>query len=142
MTKTIVNSWNDFDPLRHVIVGRADFTCIPPTEPATEAKIPEDSDMRGMWGPRPLDTVEKANQQLDGLASLLDASQNSSGPPDAHTMESGGNHARFHQSVDVRLHAPSRCSVDGWQGNPLGSDVLSLSLLGVPRLSPVDAALL
>ena len=83
MTKTIVNSWNDFDPLRHVIVGRADFTCIPPTEPASEAKIPEDSDMSGMWGPRPLDTVEKANQQLDGL-----------------------------------------------------------SLLGVPRLSPVDAALL
>ncbi|HIM71543.1 MAG TPA: serine/threonine protein kinase [Alphaproteobacteria bacterium] len=72
MAKTIVNSWNDFDPLRHVIVGRADFTCIPPTEPATEAKIPEDSDMRGMWGPRPLDTVEQANQQLDVLVSLLE----------------------------------------------------------------------
>ena len=25
MTK-IVNSWNDFDPLKHVIVGRADFS--------------------------------------------------------------------------------------------------------------------
>ena len=24
MTK-IVNSWNDFDPLKHVIVGKADF---------------------------------------------------------------------------------------------------------------------
>ena len=45
-----VNSWNEFDPLKHVIVGRADHTCIPPTEPATEAKVPEDSDMRGMWG--------------------------------------------------------------------------------------------
>ena len=70
---TIVNSWNDFDPLLHVIVGRADFTCIPPTEPATEAKIPEDSDMRGMWGPRPLETIEKANAQLDELAKLLEA---------------------------------------------------------------------
>ena len=69
---TVVNSWNDFDPLTHVIVGRADHTCIPPTEPATEAKIPEDSDMRGMWGPRPLDTVEKANAQLDDLARLLE----------------------------------------------------------------------
>ena len=27
--KTIVNSWNEWDPLKHVIVGRADGTCIP-----------------------------------------------------------------------------------------------------------------
>ncbi len=72
MQRTNVNSWNDFDPLGHVIVGRADFTCIPPTELATEAKIPEDSDMRCMWGPRPLETVEKANEQLDALAALLE----------------------------------------------------------------------
>jgi len=68
MSKIVVNSWNEFDPLKHVIVGRADHTCIPPSEPATEAKVPEDSDMRGMWGPRPLETVEKANEQLDFLA--------------------------------------------------------------------------
>ncbi len=73
MAKTTVNSWNDFDPLRHVIVGRADHTCIPPNEPATEAKVPADSEMRGMWGPRPLDTVEKANFQLDNLAKLLES---------------------------------------------------------------------
>ena len=72
MSKTVVNSWNDFDSLRHVIVGRADFTCIPPTEPATEAKIPEDSDMRGLWGPRPLHTVEAANRQLDTLTQALE----------------------------------------------------------------------
>ncbi len=73
MGNTVVSSWNDFDPLKHVIVGRADFTCIPPTEPATEAKIPADSDMRGMWGPRPLETVERANYQLDTLAGLLES---------------------------------------------------------------------
>ena len=73
MENTVVSSWNDFDPLKHAIVGRADFTCIPPTEPATEAKIPEDSDMRGMWGPRPLETVERANFQLDTLAGLLES---------------------------------------------------------------------
>ena len=67
-----VSSWNDFDPLKHVIVGRADHTCIPPTEPCSEAKIPSDSDMRGMWGPRPLETVEKANVQLDSLATVLE----------------------------------------------------------------------
>ena len=73
MGNTVVSSWNDFDPLKHAIVGRADFTCIPPTEPATEAKIPEDSDMRGMWGPRPLETVERANYQLNALAGLLES---------------------------------------------------------------------
>ena len=73
MEGTVVSSWNDFDPLKHAIVGRADFTCIPPSEPATEAKVPEDSDMRGMWGPRPLATVERANAQLDNLVSLLES---------------------------------------------------------------------
>ena len=31
---------------KHVIVGRADNCCIPPAEPATDPKIPEDSDSR------------------------------------------------------------------------------------------------
>lgn len=70
---TVVCSYNDFDPLKHVIVGRADNTCIPPNEPATEAKVPEDSDMRGMWGPRPLETVERANEQLDNLVAVLES---------------------------------------------------------------------
>ena len=41
--KTIVNSWNEWDPLKHVIVGRADGTCIPAPEPALDAKVPEES---------------------------------------------------------------------------------------------------
>ena len=60
--KVIVNSWNEWDPLKHVIVGRADGTCIPAPEPALDAKVPEDSDMRGKFGPRTKDTVDKANQ--------------------------------------------------------------------------------
>ena len=67
-----VNSWNDFDPLKHVIVGRADFSCIPPEEPATSEKVPIDSPMRGMWGPRPTETVEKANAQLDNYVKILE----------------------------------------------------------------------
>lgn len=69
----IVNSWNDFDPLKHVIVGRADNCCISPSEPASKAKVPLDSPMRGMTGPRPLATVEKANEQLEGLVKLLES---------------------------------------------------------------------
>ena len=37
---TIVNSWNEWDPLKHVIVGRADDCHIPPEEPALDAKVP------------------------------------------------------------------------------------------------------
>ena len=65
--KTVVNSWNEWDPLKHVIVGRADGTCIPAPEPALDAKVPEDSDMRGQFGPRTKDTVDKANQLLDDI---------------------------------------------------------------------------
>ena len=68
----IVNSWNDWDPLKHVIVGKADYSMIPPEEPATSEKVPVDSAMRGQWGPRPTETVEKANAQLDGYAKILE----------------------------------------------------------------------
>ena len=69
--KKIVNSWNEWDPLKHVIVGRADGTCIPAPEPALDAKVPEDSDMRGKFGPRTKDTVDKANQLLDDFSDML-----------------------------------------------------------------------
>ena len=39
--KKIVNSWNEWDPLKHVIVGRADGCCIPAPEPALDAKVPD-----------------------------------------------------------------------------------------------------
>ena len=69
--KTIVNSWNEWDPLKHVIVGRADGTCIPAPEPALDAKVPENSDMRGKFGPRTKDSIDKANQLLDDFSNIL-----------------------------------------------------------------------
>ncbi|MBC8303956.1 MAG: serine/threonine protein kinase, partial [Pelagibacterales bacterium] len=69
--KIIVNSWNEWDPLKHVIVGKADGTCIPAPEPALDAKVPEDSDMRGQFGPRTKDSVDKANQLLDDFSNIL-----------------------------------------------------------------------
>ena len=68
--KKIVNSWNEWDPLKHVIVGRADGTCIPAPEPALDAKVPEDSDMKGQHGPRTKDTIDKANQLLDNFSNI------------------------------------------------------------------------
>jgi glycine amidinotransferase len=69
--KTKVNSWNEWDPLKHVIVGVADGCCIPNSEPALDAKVPEDSDMKGMWGPRPQHTVDAANEQLNHFADVM-----------------------------------------------------------------------
>ena len=74
MTKfspTFVSSWNEWDPLKHVIVGRADDCCVPPPEPASDPKIPADSDMRGVHGPRVKESVDKANAQLDYLTKIL-----------------------------------------------------------------------
>ena len=70
--KVIVNSWNEWDPLKHVIVGRADGTCIPAPEPALDAKVPEDSDMRGQFGPRTKNVELKLiDQHLWTLINLL-----------------------------------------------------------------------
>ena len=69
--KVIVNSWNEWDPLKHVIVGRADGVCIPAPEPALDAKVPEDSDMKGKFGPRTKDTIDKANQLLNDFSEML-----------------------------------------------------------------------
>ena len=70
--KTVVNSWNEWDPLKHVIVGRADGCCIPSSEPAVDGKVPEDSDMRGKFGTRPKDTIDRANELLDSFVNLLE----------------------------------------------------------------------
>ena len=66
-----VESWTEWDPLLHVIVGRADGGQVPAPEPAVTAKVPEDSDMRGRWGSRPPSSIERANALLDGFADLL-----------------------------------------------------------------------
>ena len=72
INKVKVNSWNEWDSLKHVIVGVADGTHIPPAEPALDAKVPEDSDMKGQWGPRSNESVYKANLQLDGFVKILE----------------------------------------------------------------------
>ncbi|WP_275667109.1 serine/threonine protein kinase [Laribacter hongkongensis] len=68
----IVSAWNEFDPLKHVIVGRCDHSCIPPFEPGNRMETDIDGPMHGSWGPRPLETVEKGNAELDNLAKVLE----------------------------------------------------------------------
>ena len=68
---TIVNSWNEWDPLRHVIVGTVENSNVPPMEPALEPKISKDSGMVGSHGPRSKESIEKANIQLDNFIKIL-----------------------------------------------------------------------
>ena len=70
---TIVNSWNEWDQLKHVIVGVAENSNIPPMEPALEPKLSKDSGMIGSHGPRPKEAVEKAKIQLDNFVKILES---------------------------------------------------------------------
>ena len=68
---TKINCWNEWDPLRHVIVGRADGTMVQAPEPAVVRDWSEDGFPRGSYGRLPDDMVDAANAQLDAFAQLL-----------------------------------------------------------------------
>jgi glycine amidinotransferase len=67
-----VECWTEWGRLRHVIVGLAYGACIPAPEPAFNARLSRDSDLRGNHGPRSMESVARANAQLDYLANLLE----------------------------------------------------------------------
>ena len=69
----IVNSWNEWSRLRHVIVGRADATMIQAPEPAVVRDFPADGFPAGTYGPMPEDMVDAANEQMDNFATLLES---------------------------------------------------------------------
>lgn len=66
-----VNSWNSWDPLRRIIVGRADGTMVQAPESAVRRDWPDDGFPLGSYGPLPEDMVAAANEQLDGFARML-----------------------------------------------------------------------
>ena len=70
--KTIVNSWNEWDPLKRVIVGCADMTVIQAPEPAVERDFRHDGLPMGMYGRLPEDMEEKGKEELDNFAKILE----------------------------------------------------------------------
>jgi len=72
-TRTIVNSWNEWNPLKHIIVGRADGTMVQAPEPACSRNWPKHGFPRGTYGPLPKEMEEKANEHLDNFAHMLEA---------------------------------------------------------------------
>ncbi|TET84543.1 MAG: serine/threonine protein kinase [Anaerolineales bacterium] len=71
--KKIVNSWNEWDPLKHIIVGLADGTMVQAPEPAIQRDWPKYGFPLGTYGPLPTKMEEKAKDQLDGLVKILEA---------------------------------------------------------------------
>ena len=70
-SKITVSSWNEWDPLKHVIVGVATHGCIPVSEPAIEYDFAPESGVVGKRGPWSEELVARANEELDNLASVL-----------------------------------------------------------------------
>lgn len=72
--KIKVNSWNEWDPAKHIIVGKADHTCIPWPEPAIKIRfsVAKDSGVEGRYGLRPPEMIEKANELLDNYVQILE----------------------------------------------------------------------
>lgn len=73
MTKTIVNSWNEWDSLKHVILGCPDGTMVQAPEPAIYRHWPEAGFPHGTYGKIPQEYVEKASEQMDNLAKILES---------------------------------------------------------------------
>jgi glycine amidinotransferase len=69
--QVIVASWNEWDPLRHVIVGVADKGCVPVAEPAIEYRFPKEGGVDGMRGHWPEELIARANEELDNLADVM-----------------------------------------------------------------------
>ena len=71
--KTVVKSWNEWDPLKHVIVGRADGTMVQAPENAVERDWPEDGYPLGKHGPYHQEMIDMANEELDNCAKILES---------------------------------------------------------------------
>jgi glycine amidinotransferase len=67
----IVNSWNEWDPLKRVIIGRPEGTNVPAPEPAWWYDLPLGGFPLGQWGPFPQEMVDAANEQMNHFVSVL-----------------------------------------------------------------------
>ena len=71
--KTTVNSWNEWDPLKHVIYGSVEGGMIPAPEPAFDLLelYPYAFSEGTKWGPQPEESVARAKEQMDKFAKVM-----------------------------------------------------------------------
>lgn len=70
--KTVVNSWNEWDPLKHVIVGRPDGTMVQAPELAIQRDWPDDGFPLGSYGPYPEEMLVKAKEEMNNFTGVLE----------------------------------------------------------------------
>ena len=70
--KTVICSWNEWDPLKHVIVGRASGSMIQAPEPAVQNDWPQQGFPLGTFGSMPPEMENKASEQLDYFPKQVD----------------------------------------------------------------------
>ena len=70
MTK-IVNAWNEWDPLKRLILGRPEGTQVAGPEPGLHSHQPEGGYPIGTYGPYPQAMVDEANEQMDDFVKIL-----------------------------------------------------------------------
>ena len=68
----IVNSWNEWDPLKRVIVGRPNGTQVPAPEPGWTHHYPSRGFPLGTYGMFPQEMVDAANEQMDKFVSIME----------------------------------------------------------------------
>ena len=68
----VVNSWNEWDPLKRVIIGRPEGTNVPAPEPAWWYDLPLGGYPLGSYGPFPQEMVDAANEQMDYFVKQIE----------------------------------------------------------------------
>jgi len=68
----IVNCWNEWDPLKHVLLGRPEGTNIAAPEPCWQYDYPEAGFPLGTSGPFPQEMIDAANEQQNYFVSTLE----------------------------------------------------------------------
>lgn len=69
---SIVNAWNEWDPLKRVIVGTVENACVPAPEPGWEFKD-LDGDFSTLYGPMPEDMKARATEEVEKFVSILES---------------------------------------------------------------------
>jgi glycine amidinotransferase len=69
---TIVKSWDEWSPLKRVIIGRPEGTNVPAPEPAWWYDLPKGGFPLGSWGPFPQEMVDAANEQMEYFVAQLE----------------------------------------------------------------------
>ncbi len=71
--KTGVNSWNEWDPLKQIILGRCDGTMFQAAEHAIQRDWPKVGYPMGPGKMLPQEVIDKGNEQMDDFAKMLES---------------------------------------------------------------------